>query len=337
MTIYKFRNNTRSTGVDAQTAGEELQRICDKNGCLDAAIVVDESRPADAALHPVFQWDDQIAAEEHRKHQARSLIRSVHVIRDPELETEPCYVHIASESSYLPAEIVVRNIDLYGEAQREAIDRINQALYSLDQLIRMAAAQNKNDSEIQQARELLIRAQTAMGKQVVRLRTYQQQAAADLVAVLQKHRVAYLRGEVRVGKTFTALEALKRLGAKSCLIVTKKKAIPSIETDRDAIGLTAIVEVTNFEQVPKRAGRFYDVLVVDEAHSVGAYPKPSKRWHDLRAIRYKHIILMSGTPSPESYSQLYHQFALSASALGLHQLLRLGQSWLRHHRHQIRW
>ena len=162
MTIYKFRNNTRSTGVDAQTAGEELQRICDKNGCLDAAIVVDESRPADAALHPVFQWDDQIAAQEHRKHQARSLIRSVHVIRDPELETEPCYVHIASESSYLPAEIVVRNIDLYGEAQREAIDRINQALYSLDQLIRMAAAQNKNDSEIQQARELLIRAQTAM-------------------------------------------------------------------------------------------------------------------------------------------------------------------------------
>jgi superfamily II DNA or RNA helicase len=60
----------------------------------------------------------------------------------------------------------------------------------------------------------------------VRLRTYQQQAAADLVAVLQKHRVAYLRGEVRVGKTFTALEALKRLGAKSCLIVTKKKGNP---------------------------------------------------------------------------------------------------------------
>jgi hypothetical protein len=145
----------------------------------------------------------------------------------------------------------------------------------------------------------------------VRLRTYQQQAAADLVAVLQKHRVAYLRGEVRVGKTLTVLDALKRLGAKSCLIVTKKKAIPSIEADRDAIGLTATVEVTNFEQVPKRAGRFYDVLVVDEAHSVGAYPKPSKRWHDLRAIRYKHIILMSGTPSPESYSQLYHQFALA--------------------------
>jgi hypothetical protein len=94
----------------------------------------------------------------------------------------------------------------------------------------------------------------------MQLRQYQTDAAVALVAILQEHRVAYLRGEVRVGKTLTVLDALKRLGAKSCLIVTKKKAIPSIEADRDAIGLAAIVEVTNFEQVPKRAGRFYDVL-----------------------------------------------------------------------------
>ena len=143
------------------------------------------------------------------------------------------------------------------------------------------------------------------------LRPYQQQAATDLVAVLQKHRVAYLRGEVRVGKTLTVLDALRRLGAQSCLIVTKKKAIPSIEADRDAIGYTDSVEVTNFEQVPKRGGRFYEVLIIDEAHSIGAYPKPSQRWHHLKGIRYKYLILMSGTPSPESYSQLYHQFALA--------------------------
>ena len=132
----------------------------------------------------------------------------------------------------------------------------------------------------------------------MQLRAYQTSAAISLVEILKQHRVAYLRGEVRVGKTLTVLDALKRLGAHSCLIVTKKKAIPSIEADRDAIGLTATVEVTNFEQMPKRAHRFYDVLIVDEAHGIGAYPKPSKRWHDLRAIRYKYIILMSGTPSP---------------------------------------
>ena len=144
----------------------------------------------------------------------------------------------------------------------------------------------------------------------MQLRLYQQEAACNLVAVLTQHRIAYLRGEVRTGKTFTALETARRLGVLNCLIVTKKKAIASIEADRDALGLTAKVEVTNYEQVPKRAGRHYDLLIIDEAHSVGAYPKPSKRWHDLQSIHFKYLLLMSGTPSPESYSQLYHQFRL---------------------------
>jgi len=144
----------------------------------------------------------------------------------------------------------------------------------------------------------------------MQLRLYQQEAACDLVAILSQHRIAYLRGEVRTGKTFTALETARRLGVLNCLIVTKKKAIASIEADRDALDLTAKVEVTNYEQLPKRAGRHYDLLIIDEAHGIGAYPKPSKRWHDLLAIRSKYILLMSGTPSPESYSQLYHQFRL---------------------------
>jgi hypothetical protein len=144
----------------------------------------------------------------------------------------------------------------------------------------------------------------------MQLRLYQQEAACDLVAILNQHRIVYLRGEVRTGKTFTALETARRLGVRTCLIVTKKKAIASIEADRDALGLAAKVEVTNYEQVPKRAGRHYDLLIVDEAHGIGAYPKPSKRWYDLQGIHFKYLLLMSGTPSPESYSQLYHQFAL---------------------------
>ena len=144
----------------------------------------------------------------------------------------------------------------------------------------------------------------------MQLRPYQEDAACSLVALLNQYRIAYLRGEVRTGKTFIALETARRLGVLNCLIVTKKKAIASIEADRDALGLTAKVEVTNYEQVPKRAGRHYDLLIIDEAHSVGAYPKPSKRWHDLQSIHFKYLLLMSGTPSPESYSQLYHQFRL---------------------------
>lgn len=148
----------------------------------------------------------------------------------------------------------------------------------------------------------------------MQLRPYQIEAAAQLVSILQTHGIAYLRGEVRTGKTFTALEAIRLIGYKSVLICTKKKAIASIEADRDAIGLTKQVTVTNYEQLPKFAGARYDLLLIDEAHGVGAYPKPSKRWCDILGIRYLHILLMSGTPSPESYSQLYHQFRLGPTA-----------------------
>jgi len=150
----------------------------------------------------------------------------------------------------------------------------------------------------------------------VTLRPYQQAAADKLVGILKDRRIAYLRGEVRVGKTLTAMDAIQQLGIQRVLILTKKKAIASIEKDRDAYGLTDVVTVTNYEQAGKLKGQSWGLLVVDEAHGVGAYPKPSKRFKDIRAMNYGMVLLMSGTPSPESYSQLYHQFALGSAPWG---------------------
>ena len=102
---------------------------------------------------------------------------------------------------------------------------------------------------------------------MITLRAYQAKAAKELEAILRTHRITYLAGEVRCGKTFTALEVVRAIGVKSALLVTKKKAIKSIENDRDAYGLKDVVTVTNFEQLPKFAGKSYGVLIVDEAHA----------------------------------------------------------------------
>jgi hypothetical protein len=143
---------------------------------------------------------------------------------------------------------------------------------------------------------------------MVTLRPYQTDAAKRLAIILLAHRVAYLRGEVRTGKTLTAFHTAQLMSIPRILVVTKKKAIASIQRDAAAIGVEATV--TNYEQLPKLKGTTWDLLIVDEAHGVGAYPKPSKRFKDLRQLTYRYLLLMSGTPSPESYSQLYHQFAL---------------------------
>jgi hypothetical protein len=147
------------------------------------------------------------------------------------------------------------------------------------------------------------------------LRPHQLAAADDLLTRVSRDGWAYLAGEVRVGKTLTVLEVARRMMVTRCLFLTKKKAIASIERDRDALGLACWVHVTNYEQVHKLTG-LYDLLILDEAHCLGAYPKASLRARQVARLGYDRCILLSGTPSPESLSQLYHQIRI-ASAAGL--------------------
>ena len=144
---------------------------------------------------------------------------------------------------------------------------------------------------------------------MIELRLYQEQAASKILSLLRDKGCAYLAGEVRTGKTLTALAAAQRLGYKRILFVTKLKAIPSIQ--KDALNLGIHVLVTNYEQLKKYRYSEWDLLIVDEAHSVGSYPKPSLRFKNLCTINYRNICLLSGTPSPESFSQLFHQFKLT--------------------------
>jgi hypothetical protein len=150
---------------------------------------------------------------------------------------------------------------------------------------------------------------------MIELRDYQQQIVNDGYSKLLKLNMVYLSMEVRTGKTLTALSlADKFSNKKGVLFVTKKKAIKSIQTDFELLNPNYKLTVINYESLHKVTGEF-DAFIIDEAHSIGTYPKPSKRYKDLKAIMknnpYSRMILLSGTPSPESYSQLFHQFRLS--------------------------
>tara|TARA_R110000744_G_scaffold9107_2_gene29576 strand:- start:134 stop:1285 length:1152 start_codon:yes stop_codon:yes gene_type:complete len=117
--------------------------------------------------------------------------------------------------------------------------------------------------------------------------------------------------EVRTGKTLTSLSIATELRAKKVLFITKKKAISSIDKDYDMLRPTYFLNTINYESLHKVSYDLdWDVIIVDEAHSMGKLAKPSKRARDvkMRIIKSKaKVILMSGTPTPESYSQMYHQ------------------------------
>ncbi len=146
---------------------------------------------------------------------------------------------------------------------------------------------------------------------MVKLRDYQKKASKKLTKLCQIKKCAYLSGECRTGKTMVALSVVRNMALEKVLVITKKKAIPSIESDIRKMNLEKIVSVTNFEMLKKFGGSSWNMIIVDEAHSVGAFPKPSQRYLNILKLRYNSIILMSGTPSPESFSQLYHQWSLT--------------------------
>ena len=147
------------------------------------------------------------------------------------------------------------------------------------------------------------------------LRDYQIDISNKAADLIQKYNIAYLSMQVRTGKTITAMDTVKKLGFKKVLFCTKKKAISSIQSDYERYFRQDFnIHVINYESVHKIADyTLFDIVILDEAHSLGQYPVAAERTKDLKLICYqKPIIYLSGTPSPESYSQLFHQFWVSS-------------------------
>jgi len=143
------------------------------------------------------------------------------------------------------------------------------------------------------------------------LREYQSKLSTEGLEVLNKFKIVYLAMEVRTGKTATSLEIAKLYGAKRVLFLTKKKAISSILDDYAEFAYTFKITVTNDESIHKVDGEF-DLVIHDEHHRFGAFPKPNKV---AKIFKDKYgslpMIFLSGTPSPESHSQWFHQFWIS--------------------------
>ena len=146
---------------------------------------------------------------------------------------------------------------------------------------------------------------------MVEFRDYQKDIITKGTEMLFSYGFLYLAMEVRTGKTLTSLGICEQLNVENVLFLTKKKAMSSIIDDFDMLCPSNYCLFTiNYESMHKIPNIRWDVIICDEAHSMGAFPKPSKRAKDVKNLIQRHdpyVILMSGTPTPESYSQMYHQ------------------------------
>lgn len=144
------------------------------------------------------------------------------------------------------------------------------------------------------------------------LRDYQIKIATDGAEILQRKKLVAIFSEVRTGKTLMALQTCQNVKANNVLFITKKKAISSIESDYVNFGFTFELVTINRESLHTINSNNFDVVIIDEVHGYTSYPKPSKYYKEVKS-RFGNIpmIFLSGTPTPESYSQYYHLFTLS--------------------------
>jgi hypothetical protein len=143
------------------------------------------------------------------------------------------------------------------------------------------------------------------------LRDYQKDISRMGTTMLSKDRMLYLAMQVRTGKTLTSLSIAENVGAKTVLFVTKKKAMSSIQKDYNLMQPSFSIRIINYESLHIVMNEdIWDLIICDEAHSLGAFPKPSERAKMVGGLIENlkpFVILLSGTPTPESYSQMYHQ------------------------------
>jgi hypothetical protein len=147
-----------------------------------------------------------------------------------------------------------------------------------------------------------------------KLRDYQKDISWEAKRKLDELGIVYLALEVRTGKTATAIQTAINYGARKVLFLTKKKAISSIESDLKEFGFMDYFrrfDILNDESLHK-VEHEYDLIIHDEHHRFGAFPKPNVT-AKLFKEKFSHLpmIFLSGTPHPESYSQVFHQFWIS--------------------------
>lgn len=146
---------------------------------------------------------------------------------------------------------------------------------------------------------------------MIQLRDYQKKIVSDGLGIIKEYGMLYLALQVRTGKTMTSLAICNELNIKEVLFITKLKVVPGIKKDYKDLGCNFNLTCINYESLHKLESSDFNVIICDEAHCLGNFGKPSKRAKQVKDLVNKcksKVIFLSGTPTPESYSQIYHQF-----------------------------
>jgi len=124
---YQWDANYRRSGqVRAEEAGPLLESLAEELGeRLTTEVVVEAAQPKDSPIHGAFEWDDSLAAMEHRSLQARQLLKSLRVVIAGQEDQEPqrLFLNVRYEDSqaYSTVQHILDDAGLYAVVLRDAV------------------------------------------------------------------------------------------------------------------------------------------------------------------------------------------------------------------------
>lgn len=159
---YVWKDGSRYAGVDANDAARVLHHIAERDGSIQAQAVVDEAKPEESPIHPVFEWRDEVAGNEYRKWQSRHLVRCVRGVKEePRDPSEPVVVKAVANTApafffagggneesprgYYPAAQVVTDLDLFHRAMEAAQQKVKSAERAVIELTQLAEKTDQRD------------------------------------------------------------------------------------------------------------------------------------------------------------------------------------------------
>ena len=132
--IYQW-HEARRHKADPQQIGELVEELSKSgSGHQTAPALVEAARDATSPAHDLFEWDDSLAGEQWRVHQARRIIGSLQVeVLDSRGETAltPAFYHVRVNESgevhegYRPQVEVLANENFRQQALAEALRYLN--------------------------------------------------------------------------------------------------------------------------------------------------------------------------------------------------------------------
>lgn len=139
-----------------------LKKLADRDGKVTPESILAEASTDGSEIHRFFQWDDQIAAVEHRLHQARQLVRSV-IFLPVRVDNRP------KDQEFFPSppSLSVPMIDVLPAVRSEQVrelDGAEQRILSAVQIMRKAVSAICEEIDVIDELREIRKALTAMEK-----------------------------------------------------------------------------------------------------------------------------------------------------------------------------